>query len=152
MKKLKSIGLTMLFSALGMGIGIGYKYFTGELPLTEFVSELKSFAGTIFVAVGGAGGVLLLAQNFISAKINSYKTTIDTMVSNNEISADLANVMKETLTIANEKFTAVVNEQQVQISTLIVENKTLRNTNAELVTEIQSYFSAISEALIEDGE
>lgn len=144
MKKLKSIGYGLLMSALGIGIGMGYQVLTGEIPLAQFASEMKSFVGTIFVSVGGTGGILLLAQTIISGKINEYKSTVDTMVSNNEISAQNADVLKQLLTEANETQVKILEDYQAKIDSVISENKSLRDVNQELLEKIQTFMSTVA--------
>ena len=148
MKKLKTILLSFVMLAAGSVGTISYNYFTGDVPIADFMTQIKTLVATAVVSLGGAGGVVLLAQYWISQKVNEYKKSIDTMVANNEISVAAAETVKELLTTFEQKANEKLNEMGEQNEALFEENTQLKQVNHELVDKINNLMEAIGTAFL----
>ena len=152
MKKLKSLGLGLLFSVLGVGAGLGYNFITGDISAGQFLSEIKNFAGSIFVAVGGTGGLLLLFSQRINAKIQEFKSTINNMAANNEITTDTATEIKDFVDELHGDTSKIIDTYQEKLDEIIEESDLLRTTNAELTEEIKDLLGTLSDIANGVGE
>lgn len=150
MSKLKSIGTALLFSVLGAGAGVAYSLVTGEIGAAQFISEIKTFAGSVFVAVGGTGGILLIASQFLKSKANEYKTIIDTMVQENSLTAEQATFIKQSISDMETEFTNVVTKFQSKVDEFISEAKALRETDTELTERLRTFLDNLSSLAVED--
>lgn len=150
MTKLKKIGLFILFSALGSGGTMVYNYFTGDIALPEFMAQIKTFAATIFTAAGSATGVILIAFELIKAKANEYKGTVDEMVANNQLSAELGNAINTTIDNSISKIENIALQQAEKVDETIENSRVLQEKNQDVLEAVNSFLENISNLLIEE--